>query len=346
MQLLTRTCFALAFASSLTAASSLAATAQQPAPAAKSRSITLNVVASGAAANGLALQDFKLLDNKSPRPITSLREVSASKEPARVILVIDTVNMLYTRTAYVRTEVEKYLKANGGHLAQPTTFMVLGDKTSDIEQGFSTDGNALSADLDKYPIGLHEIRRDEGVWGANERTNISLKALEQLTAYGSTLPGRKIVLWISPGWPLLTGVRTYLDDKQQKQIFDGVVSYSTSLRLANVTLYNINPLGPEENLMTANYYQNFTKGIRKPGETDMADLSLQVISAQSGGLVLTSNSDVAGNVQKCIDDTKAWYELKFDAAPAEHPNEYHHVQVNAAKPGVALRTRDGYYAQP
>ncbi len=70
---------------------------QSPVPAdPRSRTITLNVMASGAAANGLSAQDFRLFDNKAPRPITAVREISASTEPARVIVVIDAVNTAFT----------------------------------------------------------------------------------------------------------------------------------------------------------------------------------------------------------------------------------------------------------
>jgi hypothetical protein len=35
-------------------------------------------------------------------------------------------------------------------------------------------------------------------------------------------------------------------------------------------------------------------------------------------------------------------------APAEKPNEYHHLEVRVAanRASVTARTRDGYYAQP
>ncbi len=311
------------------------------------RSITLNVITSpaGPASDSLSAQDFQLLDNKTPRPFTSFRRVTVT-DPVHVIVVVDAINLPFTRVAYVRSEVQKFLKADGGHLALPTTFAVITDKTTEVQQGFSTDGAALSNALEQYPMALRQVRRDQGFWGADERTHLSLKALDELTAYAAKLPGRKLILWVSPGWPLLTGARIDLGDKQHKNIFREVVNYSGQLRQANITLYNINPLGPEENLMAATYYENFVKGVRKPSDTEIADLSLQVLAAQSGGLTLTSSSDVAGNIAKCIADTHSWFELTFTPPSSEHPDEYHHVQINIAKPGITARTRDGYYAQP
>jgi VWFA-related protein len=327
------------------------ASAQQipPTAEASSRSVRLNVVVagkSGSPVTGLQRQDFTLVDNKSPRPITSFKAVSVVQEPVQVILLIDAVNIDFNRVAYVREEVQKFLRANGGHLAHPTTIAVLTDKGTQMQKDFSSDGNALSASLDHYTIGLRQITRGTGIWGANDRVQISLTAVRQLTAYAASAPGRTIVLWVSPGWPLLSGARIQLDSKQQQQIFDDVITFSTQLRQANVTLYNINPLGPGENLLRANYYQDFVKGVSKSEQTDLADLSLQVLTAQSGGLVLQGDSDVTGMLTRCLEDTASWYEITFDPPAAERPNEYHRVEITVDKPGLTARTRTGYYAQP
>ena len=301
---------------------------------------------SGAPVAGLKKEDFTLLDNKSARLITSFREVSAKQEPVKVILLIDAVNTDFSKVSYVREETQKFLRANGGHLEHPTTIAVLTDKGAQIEKEFSTDGNTISASLDNYSAGLREITRAAGFWGADDRVQISLTALGQLSAYAASIPGRKVVLWISPGWPLLSGARIDLDSKQQDQIFNNVVSFSKQLREANLTLYNINPLGPDESLFRADYYQTYLKGVSKPGQTDLADLSLQVLALQSGGLAMQGSTDVAGDLQKCLADGESWYEITFDAAVADQRNQYHHVQVLVDKPGLMARTRDGYYSQP
>jgi VWFA-related protein len=318
-------------------------------PHAPSASIRLNVIVtpkSGTPVTGLHREDFTLLDNKSARPITSFREVNASEEPVKVILLIDAANTNFDRVSYMRSEVQKFLHANGGHLAHPTTIAVLTDKGTEMQKEFSTDGNGLSESLEHYTIGLREINRSAGIWGADDRVQISLAAVGQLNAYAKSIPGRKILLWVSPGWPLLSGAGVDLDSKQQQQIFGSVVSFSKQLQDANLTLYNVNPLGPEENLVRADYFENFVKGVSQPNQTDVADLSLQVLAVQSGGLAVHGNTDVAGNLQKCLADAESWYEITFDAAVAEKPNQYHHIQVMVNKPGVTARTRNGYYSQP
>jgi VWFA-related protein len=327
------------------------AVAQEVTPAGPSapKNILLNVVVapkSGTPVSGLQKQDFALADNKGPQTIKSFRAVTAAQEPVSVILLIDAVNTDFDRVSYVREQVMKFLRQDNGKLSHPTSIAVLTDKGTQIEKGFSTDGNALSGSLDHYTIGLRQISRSAGFWGAQDRLNISLTAVRQLMAYGATIPGRKVLLWVSPGWPLLSGPGINLGAKEQQQIFGEVVGFSQQLQQANMTLYSINPLGPNESLVRQDYYQVFVKGVSKSNQTNLADLSIQVLSIQSGGLTLNGSNDMIGSIEKCLADANAWYEITFDPAVAEQPNEYHHIEVQVDKPGLLARTRQGYYAQP
>lgn len=323
------------------------AAAQQPAtPTAARTAIHLNVSVtekSGAPVTGLTQQDFTLTDNNASTPITSFRAATATSDPVRVILVIDAVNTRFTEVAYEQGQLQKFLKSNEGKLAYPTNLAFITDTGTQTEQTFTTDGNALSASLDHYSAGLRDIRRSAGIYGADDRLGISLKAMRQLTSYAATQPGRKILIWLSPGWPLLSGPQIELDSKQQKGIFADIVSFSTQLRNANVTLYSVNPLGAEESVLRANYYQEFLKGVATPSKTDLGDLALPVLALQSGGQALQASTDVAGMLKRCFDDLKSWYEISFDPPPADAPASYHHIGVQLGKPGLFLRTRDGYY---
>jgi VWFA-related protein len=153
------------------------------------------------------------------------------------------------------------------------------------------------------------------------------------------------VIWISPGWPLLSGPNVNLSQREQEHIYSTVVGYSTAMREGDVTLYSVNPLGAGESLLREDYYQNFLQGVSKPRQTDLADLSVQVLAMQSGGQVMNS-TDLQDAIRKCLADADSWYELRLDPAHAEQANEYHHIEVRVDRPGLKVGTRDGYYQQP
>jgi VWFA-related protein len=299
---------------------------------------------SGEPVTGLQQQDLTLLDNKQPEPITSFRALADSHEPLRVILVIDSVNTSFQTVAYERTQMDQFLHANEGRLAAPTTLVVLSDKGAQVQNGYTQDGNALAQAFDKYTIGLRSITRSAGFYGAGERLQISVEALRQLAAREATEPGRKIILWISPGWPILSGPGVQLDAKQEQSIFDEVVSLSRQLRQERLTLYNINPLGANEGVGRTFYYAGYLEGVTKPSQTALGDLSLQVLAIHSGGLVLSS-SGIAEMMQRCLKDAQNAYELTFVAPPNEKPLEYHTLEVKVDRPGATARTTAGYYSQ-
>jgi VWFA-related protein len=321
-------------------------TTQLPAPA--SSEVQLDVVVtpkSGPPIAELRQQDFTVLDNKAPQSITSFKTMGGNDAPVKIIIVVDAVNAYYQTVAYERTEISKFLKANGGHLAHPTALAFFTDTGTQIQNNFTSDGNALDTVLDKYTIGLRTIQRSQGFYGANDRTQLSLNAIRSLAEREASTPGRKLVLWISPGWPILSGPGIQLDAKQQDQIFANVVNLSTQLRQNHVTLYSIDSIGANENLLRADYYQSFLKGVSKPGQTQIGDLSLQVLAVQSGGLALNSTG-VSELLQRCVRDADAYYELTFASPRGDNKNEYHSLDVKVDKPGLTARTRAGYYAQP
>ena len=300
----------------------------------------------GAPVSGLERQDFVVLDNKVPRPISSFTHVAGREAPVDVVLLVDAVNARYDTVAYERDQIGRFLTADGGELLHPVTLAVLTDKGIEMQQAGSQDGKELKAALDGKATGLRTIRRDTGFYGAEERLDISLRALDQLIAREETKPGRKLILWVSPGWPLISGPGVQLDKKEQQRIFDQVAGLSTRLRKAQITIYDINPIGPGENLFRADYYKTFVDGVSKPSQVDIGDLALQVLATQTGGLALTTNNDVTGMLQRAMNDSKAYYEISFEAAPGDHANDYHKVDVQVDKPGLTARTRSGYYAQP
>jgi hypothetical protein len=71
-----------------------------------------------------------------------------------------------------------------------------------------------------------------------------------------------------------------------------------------------------------------------------------VLAVQTGGLALTASNDIAGQIAQCVADADTFYTLTVDATAADRPNEYHATEVKVATPGLTVRTRNGYYAQP
>ncbi len=184
-------------------------------------------------------------------------------------------------------------------------------------------------------------------YGPDERQQFSLHTLEHLADYEAARPGRKLVVWISPGWPLLSDPEVGLTAREQRGLFNSIVAFSEKLRRARITLYDVDPSGLADagELRTSDYGQ-FVKGVKSAKQAQLGNLGLQALASQSGGRVLNSSNDLAGEIAACVGDANGYYVLSFDGSPGDGPNEYHALDIKIDKPGLTARTRSGYYARP
>ena len=300
---------------------------------------------SGAPVSGLQQQDFTILDNKAPQAITSFAALGGPQAPIEVVLVVDTVNADLQTVTYERKLIDKFLKENDGQLAYPTSLAIFNDVRIAMADSPSKDGNQLSSVLDQQNLGLRDTAKFSGPTGEADKQHLCLVAAQRLVVKEATRPGRKVILWVSPGWPLLSTANLNYDAQQSQMLFKQTVVMSTLLRRAGVTLYSINPAGANEGSGQLDYEQ-FVKGATKPSQTIPGFLGLQVLAVQSGGLALTGNNDIASQLERCLADFTAYYELSFDPPPGDRRDDYHTLQVKVSQPGLTARTRTGYYSQP
>ena len=348
------TCFALvcfgllAFAQEPSQPAAAART--NPIGGAANNAITLDVAVnnqSGQGVPGLQAQDVTLLDNKLRQKITSFAAEGnpndAGDSSTQIVLVLDQVNTPVQRMSTARQELERYLKGQT-QLAQPTSILFFSDSGAAATKT-TKDPQELLAELQKNPRPLREHHAAQGEYGAVERFNLSLRTLGQLANFYSRTPGHKLIIWIGSGWSFLSNSRIAIGYKDQQAFFSTIISLSAALRQARVTLYQVDPIGSGG--LGREYYKGFIKPITSPRQIqDGGNLALQVFAYQSGGLIMNSSNDLAAEIAACVAEANAYYALTFEPAPADGPNEYHALEVKISRPGVAARTRAGYYAQP
>lgn len=335
----------------------LAALAQQPAtPAAPAKQpIVLDVVVtkSGKPVPNLPQQDFTVFDNGQPSKILAFRAHNLADVPTgqvdastNLIIILDQVNTPFDKVTFARQGIQEFLKQNNGYLNHPVTLGFFTEKGLEMQTQPAIDGNALSAAIDKQEQG-YRILENGSQYGGSQRMALSLNAMDTLIANERNRPGRKVVIWISPGWPLLAGPQNILTPGQQQQTLDSAIRLSTGLRQARITLYSIFPLGlAGVGTGAAEYYQHFLTPLTDPAKASLANLSLQVLVTQSGGRVLFGNDLILNYLNKAVADLSAFYTLAIDPAPSTQPNQFHPIDIKVSLPKLEILTRNGYYAQP
>ena len=326
----------------------------------------------GRALSELQQNDFTLYDNNQARKVQSVRLVDGAAGGAHVIVVLDAVNRFSNQVRNDAKEVERYLKEGSGLLAYPVAIGVFSGFSIEVGQP-SRDRETLRGELNTRTEDLHAggciTQQDHGPTpgstpsvGAmgnmraesaqelvckNERFVRSVNALLQLARKEVDSPGRVILIWIGPGWPMLTD-RSFTPDPPdlKRNFFAQLVQVSTALREAQVTVNAVASPDESINPQTPNVRDsNFFEGVVSEDQASAANLGLHVLAHQTGGNILTAAKDLAGQIGACIGEADSYYVLSFDAPPAAGFGEYHALAIKVAKPGVDVRTNTLYYPE-
>lgn len=216
----------------------------------------------GRSVAGLGRDDFTLLDNGYPQEIVAFRPVFNQHDqpdtPISVLLLIDTLDLASNLATFEREQVAKFLRQNGGHLAQPVTIYSLENSRFFLLANPSRDGNALAK----------AVEYDKTIGGSlfvppsNSPVLAGLRAIGTMATAETLNPGRKLLLWVGPGLtgslfshtgtgqypngifdhidPRARDVRTLIADrtspKDREDIFGKIYWFSTLLRHAHISI--------------------------------------------------------------------------------------------------------------
>ena len=306
----------------------------------------------------LTRADFNLLEDGRAQNIVSFEASSGQgagiEPPVKILLLIDTLDLPDDLAHEERDAVESYLRQEGGHLAHPVAVFIL--STTGLWTA-ANDGNILARQIEhndlavvRYNRGWQRGKVPSEVDLQDTPSESALKALGQIATDQRREPGRKLLLWIGPGWGIGSGALAEAKAGSSiQQAFDAVWWFSTLLRDARLVLYSFTvgetPLAQGINPHTQ-LYKGYLDGVRTPQKATFMHLYRKVLAVQSGARVVDTGSDLTQQIEKCIQDAGPYYRVSFDPFPADHPNAYHDLKVTIDRPGLIARTNTGYYDQP
>lgn len=323
---------------------------------------------SGAPIAGLTSKDFQLTENGKVQKILDVREFD---DPVAAqlhgLIVLDAINSSTSAIHRQRNELKKFL---GGENVLPYPIaIVIAANGGVIEGDASRDASSLMRDLDtrtKYLQGSDcssaapgadlESRMTETVATDAQGTSgsrsdcrrehfvHSMNALHQLLAGQADVPGRAILIWLGPGWPLPK-------ERDSGQIMgkagpapsaDMVVELYNDIRNGLVTFDAVSPesyqtpKGPRSTDAAIN--------IRAASLAEQENLlTIPALSAATGGTLFAKSKNIAQAIAGCLQKEVSYYTLAFDPEPAKSSEEYRTVSVTVDKPGAAVRTVRSFF---
>jgi VWFA-related protein len=175
------------------------------------------------------------------------------------------------------------------------------------------------------------------------RASSTMGALRQLAEFMATIGGRrKAVLFISTGIPV--NMFTVIDNPRVAMSVAAEQAREAvrAAMLGNVTMYTIDPRGLTTGGTPA-AVQNAQPRGQFGAELAAAD-SLRALADVTGGFALADSNNFAGAFDRIVRENSAYYVLGYQSTNNRRDGGYRRIRVRVARPGVRVKTRDGYLA--
>jgi VWFA-related protein len=184
----------------------------------------------------------------------------------------------------------------------------------------------------------------------------SIDSLKNTVSSLAGLPGRKAVLYVSDGLPMIAGqdVFQYVQEKfsgssstaiMESLTYDASRRYQELIAQANanrISFYTIDA----EGLKTSSSISAENRSANTSGMVDSIHNSnmlapLQMIAEQTGGKAIYNTNDATKGLLTIAGDFKTYYSLGYSPVHAGD-GRYHKVDVRTKRKDLVVRHRDGY----
>ena len=312
----------------------------------------------------------------APAPVNVFtnRPVEARVSGGVTVILFDRLNTEYTDQAAARDQIVKYLVK-----AQPTdriALYVLESDTVTVLHDFTSDTSRLIRILNSYKGTISTqlagsdatvpdfIRTGDAVEDARtqeflehitqvvsteyliRRAEATSAALEAIGNHLSGISGRKNLVWVSGGFPLIIDEGLFGLKVMNKE----VERATRAINSANVAVYPVDARGLMGAFANPAAASAPYSGKTPPAVfTTMATThpnqdSMRTIAEDTGGRVYLNTNAIGEAVGRAIDDAKVSYVLGYYSTHSETDNKFRRLEVKVNRGGVDVRYRKGYLA--
>lgn len=334
-----------------------------PAIKVATRLVVLSVVVtdkSGNPVTGLTKDDFRVLENDQPQAIASFEpaaepasspapeSAAASALPAvnalpPATLVLDQLNTTSEDIMFAVEKIQSFLRAQPPRLPQPTTLYSLNKRGLDLLAAPTQDRDTLLAVFKKSIVELPPASLESGgVQGGADRLLTSLLALDEMALGSAHLKGRKNIIWIGNGIPILSA--TGVDLSNRARFLDWVHYTVNWLQESQTTVYTVDPRGLE--VAPASLAVDSRTAILAQTGPTISELIFESLAPETGGAIFRRRNDVDVAIATAFRDGFSSYTLSYYPTNSKWDSAFRRIRVVVNRHGLTARTQSGYYAIP
>src|SRR5262245_342439 len=293
---------------------------------------------------GLTQDDFEISENRVPRPITTFKavdipiernersiaesDVLSNERPDGRLYLIALDAMTAENALLARRFLRQFIERNFG--PNDTAAVVLTTRgPRESGQDFTSNPRLRLNAIEKFGGDSPEE------WSERMRERNFNGDFRALMAFMSTLPfGRKAVIFVSQDIP----VDPYVIVDGRPGRLGGIFSevepdFIEALSFAtrnNIAIYPIDPAGLTTNFAGIEGLETRTR--------------LSGLAAVTGGFSLIGSNNYAAAFDRLVRENSTYYVLGFNSAEERRDGRYTRIEVRVKRPGLQVRTVDGYVA--
>jgi VWFA-related protein len=321
------------------------------------------------------IQSFSPLPSSSaaaaplpPGTFTNRLDQLAGGAPSVTAILFDGLNTPMARQSYARAQVLAFLKQvePGNAVALYTLghgLNVLHELTRDPrplvaameryrgEIAAETEAAPLdleAAGLERFRSWLDELDTNLIEHYSRDRALRTLRSLVAIANHLEKVPGRKSLVWVSGSFPVWIGRdRVPLPERPrpgEQDLWPEIDRAARALNGANLAVYPVDARG----LMAPTDYEPSRASISR--EMQLVSRSgfatMDTLAERTGGKAFYNDNDLGRAFRSAVEDSRAAYRLGYQPSHDEWNGKFREIRIAAKRPGVRLRHRRGYFAQP
>jgi VWFA-related protein len=258
-------------------------------------------------------------------------------------------------TASVREQLQQMLGPNqsGQGLEDQVNSMSAGGSGSSGPAAAANGPAAANAAM--AAMMLHMLQSKE-LDESTDQGRAKIAALLQVVRQQYRLPGRKTILYFSPGFQIPQGM---------EEPFESVISIANR---SNVSFYALDArglsVGRENDSSTAQLKdalsasaENMHRGTVSMSNAQSADMAidagranvqntLATLADSTGGFLIANTNDFSGKLKRLTEDIETYYEISYDPQVEKYDGSFRKVSVQTDRPNMRIQSRSGYFALP
>ena len=339
--------------------------------------------AQGNTVTGLTAEDFEVLEAGEPRAITTfaavnipiaadLRTVSdhepdvatnSAPQGRRYLIALDEVSP--ARVHLARNFVRKFITEQLGP-NDVAAVALTGRGLATSGQDFTSNRRLLLAAVDKFTGGFEESTGNTDQQGGPARINAQgegptqgpgidrafssdarqlASSLRRLTEFLATLPGRKSLLYVGEGLGSLDffAIKDYHGESLTPAGNDAHAAIVAATR-GNVTIYPVDPRGLTTDLTPAVGAPGGSAGQTRKSDILENRADMTALADVTGGFAIMNTNNIGEAFSRVVAENSSYYTLGFNSERTRRDGRFVRVEVRVKRPGLQVRSRDGYVA--